>query len=125
MRRLIVAMTLFLSSVFAFAQYTGGGAAPVAGGYTGPSSAATTVEQVRNMWDDTPVILVGNIVQRLGSEKYLFRDATGEIMIEIDHKDWRGVTVGPDDLVEIQGEVDRDWNAIEVDVDLIRVVTKP
>lgn len=122
MRQLILAITFLLSSVLAVAQYTGAGSA---GGYTGPSSAAATVEQALNMRDDTPVILVGNIVQHLGGDKYLFRDATGEVTVEIDHKDWRGVTVGPDDLVEIQGEVDRDWNAIEVDVDLIRLVNKP
>ncbi len=30
-------------------------------------------------------------------------DASGVINVDIDHKRWNGVTVGPQDTVEIQG----------------------
>ncbi|HEE1278117.1 TPA: NirD/YgiW/YdeI family stress tolerance protein, partial [Klebsiella pneumoniae] len=40
----------------------------------------------------------------------------------IDHKRWNGVTVGPQDTVEIQGEVDKDWNSVEIDVKQIRKI---
>ena len=35
---------------------------------------------------------------------------------------WNGVTVTPKDTVEIQGEVDKDWNSVEIDVKQIRKV---
>ncbi|MDR8274407.1 NirD/YgiW/YdeI family stress tolerance protein, partial [Acinetobacter baumannii] len=40
--------------------------------------------------------------------------------VDIDHKRWNGVTVGPQDTVESQGEVDKDWNSVEIDVKQIR-----
>ena len=61
-------------------------------------------------WDDTPVTLTGHIVQRLphDDDKYLFRDATGEIMVDIDHELFMGRTVTPETKIRISGEVDKD-----------------
>ena len=47
---------------------------------------------------------------------------TFPINVDIDHKRWNGVTVTPKDTVEIQGEVDKDWNSVEIDVKQIRKV---
>ncbi len=41
----------------------------------------------------------------------LSKTKTGTIKIEIDDEDWNGVTVGKDDVVQIQGEVDKSWTA--------------
>ena len=90
---------------------------PQMGGYTGPGPVLTTVEQARGMRDDAHVVLRGRIVQHLGGKHYLFRDDTGTINVEIENKRWQGQTVGPDDVVEIYGEVDKDWNELEIDVD--------
>lgn len=87
-----------------------------AGGFVGPSSQVTTVEQAKAMRDDTWVTLRGNIVQRLSDDLYQFRDASGTINVDIDHKHWNGLTVQPQDLVELHGEVDKDWNSIDIDV---------
>lgn len=92
------------------------------GGYTGPGPALVTVQQAQSMRDDTRVHLQGKIVQNLGDEKYLFRDNTGTIRVEIDDEDWNGQTVGPEDLVDIYGKVDKDWNSVEIEVK--RVVKK-
>lgn len=86
------------------------------GGYSGPGPQVATVKQALSMQDDAPVALRGRIVQRLGDEKYLFGDDTGTIRVEIDHDKWHGLHVSAEDIVEIQGEVDRDWNKTEVDV---------
>ncbi len=75
-----------------------------------PSLAPTTVEQALTMNDDTKVVLTGKIVNNLGDEKYTFKDSTGEITIEIDDEDWRGIKVTPDDTLEIVGEVDKEFN---------------
>lgn len=87
------------------------------GGFSGPGPAVMTVQQALSMRDDSMVTLRGNIVQHLGGEKYLFRDSTGAVTVEVDDDKWNGQTVGPDDQVEIHGEVDKDWNSVEVDVE--------
>ena len=74
-----------------------------------PSLAPTTVQQALTMRDDTIVVLTGHIINSLGDEKYMFRDDTGEVIIEIDDEDWHGITVKPEDLIEIVGEVDKEF----------------
>lgn len=105
------------------AAQSGGGfqSAPAAtgGGFSGPGISATTVEQAKSMPDDARVVLRGNIVQHLGKDNYLFKDATGTIRVEIDNDKWGGQTVTPDDTVELHGEVDKDWNSVEIDVDRV------
>jgi uncharacterized protein (TIGR00156 family) len=89
----------------------------------GQSAAnALTVEDAKKLRDDSPVQLQGNVVRALGDEKYAFRDASGEIIVEIDDDVWRGVTVGPDDKVEIRGEIDKDFPGfpVEIEVDAVK-----
>ncbi|EJC1901154.1 OB fold stress tolerance protein YgiW [Escherichia coli] len=93
-----------------------------AGGFQGPNGSVTTVESAKSLRDDTWVILRGNIVERTSDDLYVFKDASGTINVDIDHKRWNGVTVTPKDTVEIQGEVDKDWNSVEIDVKQIRKV---
>ena len=63
---------------------------------------------------------------RLGKPNLFFGVTAGNIDVykrqDIDHKRWNGVTVTPKDTVEIQGEVDKDWNSVEIDVKQIRKV---
>ena len=90
------------------------------GGFTGPGSApslpVTSVREASSLPNDTLVTMRGHIVQQLRKEKYLFKDATGTIEVEIDNKRWQGVTVGPGDLVEIRGEIDVKRRGRTVDV---------
>lgn len=91
-----------------------------AGGYTGPSAVSTmTVSEVLKLGDDKPVILVGKIEKSLGNEKYTFTDNTGSVTVEIDDEEWRGLTLNENDIVEIKGEIDKDFTSFEVDVDSI------
>ncbi len=83
----------------------------------------TPVKKALRMRDDTIVILRGNLVRRIGDEKYLFHDATGEIIVEIDDDKWGGVTASPKDTLELSGEIDRDINKVKVDVYLVRKVS--
>ncbi len=92
------------------------------GGFNGPDVATTTVEQAKSMRDDSWVVLEGNLVRKVGDELYEFRDRSGTINVEIDDKDWRGLTVNPQDKVRLEGEVDKDWNSVEIDV---KRITKP
>ncbi len=96
------------------------------GGFAGPSNVdVVTVEQAKNMKDDTHVILRGYIESHLGGEDYMFKDSTGSIAVEIDDDDWNGLTVQPSDLVEIKGEVDTHWSKpTNIDVDKINLIQK-
>lgn len=51
------------------------------GGFYGPTadSASVTVEQAKQMKDETFVVLRGKIKQMVGKEKYLFEDQSGSI----------------------------------------------
>lgn len=97
------------------------------GGFSGPGaqSPATTVSQARGMRDDARVTLTGNIVSQLPTDhdKYIFRDATGEITVDIDQKDFRGQNVTPANTVRITGEVDKEFGrGAEIDVKYLEVL---
>ena len=40
--------------------------------------------------------------------------------MEIDNDKWAGQSISPADKVEIHGEVDKDWNSVEIDVDQVK-----
>lgn len=124
----MIALVVALSSTAAFAQnggFQGPGAVAQStnntattqkGGFSGPNASITTVAEALKMRDDSWITLRGNIEQQIGKKRYLFRDETGTINIEIDRKYWNGLTITPTDKVEIQGELDKDWNEVELDV---------
>ncbi|WP_312240147.1 NirD/YgiW/YdeI family stress tolerance protein [Pantoea sp.] len=90
------------------------------GGFSGGD--VVTVKQAQGMKDDSWATIRGKIEKRTGDEDYLFRDATGAMTVEIDHKRWEGQTVSPKDTVELTGELDRDDNAIEMDVKQVKKI---
>ncbi len=93
---------------------------PCTGGYSGPSLAASTIAQAKILRDDAAVVLQGFIEKSLGNEKYLFKDGTDSIVIEIDNEDWCGLVVGPKEKIEISGEIDRNWHHVEIEVNSIK-----
>ena len=123
---LVAVLTLCSAPVFAAnpGGFPGPGATSQSGGFTGPNGSKATVESAKSLRDDAWVTLRCNIVERISDDTYLFKDSTGTINVDINHKRWNGVTVGPQDTVEIQGEVDKDWNSVEIDVKEIRKVTQ-
>lgn len=123
-----IAAILVLASAPAFAANQGGFSGPSSttaqsGGFVGPNGTVTTVASAKSLRDDAWVTLRGNIVERISDDLYVFKDSSGTVNVDIDHKHWNGLTVTPQDLVEIQGEVDKDWNSVEIDVKQIRKVT--
>lgn len=126
---------VFISGVLALALagslnaaggFTGGGANlnTNMGGFTGPGAAAVnTVQGALNAYDDTIVTLTGKITRQVAHEKYEFSDNTGTIIVEIDDDEWYGVQAGPNDTVQIRGEVDSDtFRRNEIDVKFITIV---
>lgn len=89
------------------------------GGFTGATISKITVIEAKKLSDDTPVVLEGNIIKHLGSDKYMFKDETGDITVEIENTKWNGVTAGENDKVILYGEVDKDWNSLEIEIDKV------
>jgi uncharacterized protein (TIGR00156 family) len=66
----------------------------------------TTISEAVNLPHDSFVILNGNIVSAQPRKNtYTFRDSSGEIIVDIGQKHWRGLSVGVSDNVQIYGEV--------------------
>ena len=91
--------------------------------FTGPQEQnKVSVAQLQALADDSWATLDGKLVKHLGGENYIFRDASGELEVEVDQDVWRGIEVGPDDLIRIRGEVDHSWNKTEVEVENLEKV---
>lgn len=129
MKKVFISSVLALalaSSLNAAGGFTGGGENlnTNVGGFTGPGAAAVnTVQGALNAYDDTIVTLTGKITRQVAHEKYEFSDNTGTIIVEIDDDEWYGVQVGPNDTVQIRGEVDsKTFRRNEIDVKFISKV---
>ncbi len=120
MKKLLMlsALSIVLSAGSVSAQYV------ERGGFKDPATIVNTVAELKHLRDDSYVVLEGKIEKRLGKEEYLFADSTGSITVEIDDDEWRGVSVGPQDTVEIIGELDKGIISDEIDVKQIRLLEK-
>ncbi|MDR2158785.1 MAG: NirD/YgiW/YdeI family stress tolerance protein [Treponema sp.] len=107
---------------FVFALLFAGSMLNAQEGYRGPGADIVTVDAAKSLRDDYPVTLRGKIEKFLGDEKYLFTDDTGSIIIEIDNRLWRGISVDQNDTVEITGEVDRGFTRVEIEASSIKKV---
>lgn len=127
MKKVILAVfAMFAVINLASAQFAGNQAGVSVGGFNGPrdpSISNMTVKQALDMRDDSIVVLTGKIVNSLGDEKYLFRDSTGDVIIEIDDEDWHGVTVSPENTIEIVGELDKEFfDKPKIEVNSFKIV---
>jgi len=80
-----------------------------------------TINEARTLPHDSFVVLTGNIVNKLpnGKHNYTFTDASGEITVDIGAKEWRGLSIGVFDNVEIYGEVKISRSQIHIKVHAI------
>ena len=63
-------------------------------------------------------------VRQVGKDDFIFKDASGELQVEIDRKAWRGQDISPSDEVKLYGEVDKSWDKMEVDIDRVEKIVK-
>ncbi len=127
MKRFIVALTLIISfaggyTLNALADYRGPGAD--ASSARPSTSPLDTIAQVfQHGHDDQIVTLTGHIVKKLGKEKYLFRDGTGEIILEIESEAMPAADFDDKTRVQITGEIDKDFPGhIEIEVRSIKLL---
>jgi len=95
--------------------------------YVGPSEKAVA-HNVKSILDkpedDQMVTLQGHLLRKTGREKYIFSDGTGEIVAEIDDKDFPPERVDDKTKVEIYGEVDTGLRRPpEIEVEVVRVLS--
>lgn len=93
--------------------------------YVGPSTQKTPVtvaEVLKNPVDDQNVVLRGHLIKKVGNEKYMFSDGTGEIRVEIEAEDFPAQKIDAKTLIVIRGEVENDFlKSPEIDVDMISI----
>jgi uncharacterized protein (TIGR00156 family) len=83
-------------------------------------AAPITVSEAKNLPKDSWAVLSGNIINTLpGGKYYTFRDSSGEIIVEIEPKVWRGLSVEPSDRVAIGGEIEVKKGQVSIEVKTI------
>lgn len=82
----------------------------------------STIAEALKMKDDSYVTIQGNIEKKLSSDKYLFRDSTGTMTVEIDEDKWEGQDVNSKTKLELQGEIDKGIISTELDVDRVKII---
>ena len=110
-QRLLVTLLLLALCATATAEFIG----------PGSKSTHTTVSEVKGMKDDIRVTLVGTLVNQVAEEFYTFQDETGQMVVQIDHDELRGMTVTPDTRIILRGETDDDDHDSLVDVDFVEL----
>lgn len=106
----------------AVAQYAGPSTAKSAK----PTSYASVAEILKNPVDDIRVTLQGTLVSKVGHEKYLFSDGTGQIRVEIDDDKFPRTRVDEKTRVTIEGEVEKDLlQSPQIDAKRVTVGTTP
>jgi uncharacterized protein (TIGR00156 family) len=121
----LLSIGVSLAAGSAMAQYTGSSAPR--GGFQGPGGASDQPMSVANILrtpvDDLRVTLRGNIIRKIGGDKYVFSDGTGEIRVDIDHSEWPAEPVNEKTTVEIIGKVDVEFmSPTEIDVKVLRII---
>lgn len=98
-----------------------------AAGFEGPGVAPTVTRaaDVLSAQDDAPCVLEGHILERIPFRKnrYVFRDESGQVVVEIENESFGHLTVTPRDRVRLMGHVD--WSSKrpnEVEVDALAVI---
>lgn len=120
-KRVWLGALLAAATTLAYAQYQGPGGKPAKAAAPAPISQVSEVRQRGR--DDQRVTLTGYVVKKVGWEKYLFRDASGEIRIEIDDDVMPTEPFDEKTRVEIVGEIEKDFlQSVEIDVKSIRLL---
>lgn len=124
MNKPLIALSLVLAlgaAASVHAQYQGPGSKPSTAAPQGPMN--TVADVLKHGRDDQRVTLVGNVVKQVGREKFLFRDASGGIRIEIDDEVMPTQPFDDKTKVEIAGEVEKDFlRSVEIDVKSMKLL---
>lgn len=85
-------------------------------------AAPISVKQALLATDDSYITIEGNIVSQVDDDEYIFSDGTAQIRVEIDNHIWQGRNVGTKDKIRLFGEVDKEWNKVELKVKELTII---
>ncbi|WP_025290031.1 NirD/YgiW/YdeI family stress tolerance protein [Bibersteinia trehalosi] len=106
MRKLLSLATLLTLSSVALAGFDTG---HQTGGFNaGTGNSATVAQALKANQDDMPIQLTGKIIRQVDGDEFIFRDATGEIKIEVEDEAWQGQNITPNDTITIFGKIDKE-----------------
>ncbi|MGP1450096.1 MAG: YgiW/YdeI family stress tolerance OB fold protein [Wolinella sp.] len=116
-------LTLF-SGVILASGFSSNGATKGTSGFIGTGAAKLlSVEEVKNLNDDTPVILEGRILRQIKHEHYEFTDGSrSTIEVEIDDDIWGGIKADENTLLRLYGKVDKELVSTTIDVKTLELV---
>ncbi|MDR0934217.1 MAG: NirD/YgiW/YdeI family stress tolerance protein, partial [Burkholderiaceae bacterium] len=98
----------------AYAQYMGPGQ---------QTNVSTVAAVLKSTPDDHDVLLRGKITRKLNHEHYEFKDNTGTIRLEIDDSYFHNVKVTADTVIEIYGEMEKDFmESPEIEVKRLTII---
>ncbi|MEO3989883.1 YdeI family stress tolerance OB fold protein [Pseudocitrobacter cyperus] len=90
-------------------------------GYRGTDNARImTVDHAKTMHDGATISLRGNLIEDQGGDKFVFRDKTGSIQTIIPQSVFDGRTVKPDNMISINGSLDKKMDPPVVRVDMLQ-----
>ncbi|MEN0614527.1 MULTISPECIES: YdeI family stress tolerance OB fold protein [Klebsiella] len=90
-------------------------------GYRGTEdSRIMTVRQALSMHDGATISLRGNLIEQYGDDRYRFRDKTDTIAVTIPAAVFAGREVRPDQMISINGSLDKKMTPPMVRVDRIQ-----
>lgn len=92
------------------------------GGFINSNQTVSTIASENTWKDDQFIVLQGKIVEQVGKDDFRVKDASGEIVVEIERKAWQGQDISPNDEVRLYGEVDKSWNKTEVEIHRVEKV---
>lgn len=119
MKKLVTLTALLALSSVAVAGFQSNNNNHQGGGFNSQSVTpqVTSVAQALKANDHDSAQLTGAIVRQLDDDEFIFRDATGEIKIDVEDKAWQGQNVGVNDKITVYGQVDRETigsNSVDV-----------
>lgn len=90
-------------------------------GYRGTEDARVmTVKFAKTMHDGATLSLRGNLIHHNGGDHYIFRDSTDQIEIIIPKNIFDGREVKPDQMISINGTLDKKGKLLVMKVDRLQ-----
>ncbi len=112
-------MSILLSLLLTFVMTT-----PVSAAFDGPGAAPVVKDSASaaTAAKDSPDTLEGNLVRKVKDELYLFKDGSGEVLVEIDDDLMTGRNITPENKVRLHGDVDREDGRPSIEVETLEVL---
>ncbi len=111
----VLSLLLFVSASLAMANNVG---------FNNTNVQKMSVTDALKMSDNSYVSVEGSILKKLTNDKYLFKDSTGTMTVEIDNDRWAGISADTKDILILNGEIEKKMGSTCLDVDSVQKVAR-